>query len=212
MKEIILIKQLNETIKKDIINLLKKFGLSTCKKINFITLFSWDIAKILHSCCFEYFRYTWPRPTLMFIYTKNQLRPSILSWDISKILQSCHFECFGYDWPCPRKLTESTCAKVWYLSARKNELHTLFSWDIAKISQTCYYAYFGDAWLWPPKTMVSACIAQKIKFIPRLFLEILLILQTCFFCYVGHACPHPPKTIWSTCRKLWCLPTCKKST
>ena len=158
MKEIILIKHLHEPIKKDSINMLKKFGLSTCKKINFITLFSWDIAKILHSCCFEYFRYTWPRPTLMFIYTKNQLHPSILSWDISKILQSCHFECFGYDWSCPRKLTESTCAKVWYLSARKNELHTLFSWDIAKISQTCYYAYFGDAWLWPPKTMVSACI------------------------------------------------------
>ena len=40
MKEIILIKQLNEPIKKDIINLLKKLGLSTCKKINFITLFS----------------------------------------------------------------------------------------------------------------------------------------------------------------------------
>ena len=127
MKEIILIKQLNEPIKKDIINLLKKFGLSTCKKINFITLFSWDIAKILHSCCFEYFRYTWPRPTLMFIYTKNQLRPSILSWDISKILQSFSFWVLWVWLTMPSKTDGiNLCESLIFICAQKRTSHSLF--------------------------------------------------------------------------------------
>ena len=68
---------------------------------------SWDIAKILHTCDFQYFRYASPQSKIWqyqfveiyYVYLhKNRIHPSLFSWDSAKILQTCHFGYFGHVW------------------------------------------------------------------------------------------------------------------
>ena len=125
-------------------------------KINLIFTFLWDIAKILRTCCFGYFRYAWlctPRviisPCRKLSYLpagkKNQLHPPCFSGDIAKILQIYCFGYFGYAWLYIQpKVILSTCRKLSCLSAGKKSTSSLmFFWRCCKDMQISYFGYFG---------------------------------------------------------------------
>ena len=99
----------------------------------------WDIAKILQTFHFGYFRYTWLWPVKRYYQlVQNHVNPSRLSWDITKILQTCYFGYFRCAWPHPPKLITVTCRELWCLSANcKSTWSINFFLEILHFKESC---------------------------------------------------------------------------
>ena len=122
---------------------------------------SWDIAKILHTCDFQYFRYASPQSKIWqyqfaeiyYVYLhKNRIHPSLFSWDSAKILQTCHFGYFGHVWLWLPKTMVPGWRKLWcsFSCKKSNSSFIVFL-------KYCYYIASLLFWiLW-------TCLATSTK-------------------------------------------------
>ena len=121
-------------------------------------------------------------------------------------------EYFGHTWHKPSKRKYQLVENFDIYQYAKNQPHqSRLSWDNVNNSlgmpgHTHQIRQYQLVENW--------CLsAQKSNIIPHFFLEILQrFCKTCYSGHFGHDWLSPPTLILSTCRKVRCLPGCKKLT